>query len=659
MQRDPDVVLASPESRARYARRSAVAALRAVRDEPPPRRRHDARAATRSARSARRRDRSRACCIPARCADVTPSPLDDARRRAPRRRRRRRHARHDEASARRRAARPARPGLARRDVAVVRTLRLPRVVLAMLVGAGLGAAGAALQGATRNGLAEPYLLGVSGGAAVGAVVAVALHAPPAARPGRRVRRRARRDRAHARRRARRGRAGRRARRPHGRRRRRCIRQRGHHGRARERAGQRRARRALVDDGLRQRRELAAGAARRALGRRRHRSCCSPSRARSTCSRSARTPRRDSACASRASRSRCTSPPRCSPPAPSRRRASSASSGCSCRISCASPARARIARSSARAALAGASLVVAADLIARVARPPGRAAARRRHGAHRRALLPHSTAEARVIAFARRERALSRRAHARASTTCRSTRRAVALTAVVGPNGSGKSTLVRALIGQVPLEAGSIDDRRRAGARSRARRTLARRVAVVTQREEPAFPLGVREYVALGRYPHLGLLRGAGDGRHRRDRARGRAHGDRAVPRPRDHRALRRRVAARSSRARARAGRRGARARRAHDLPRRRPRDGRLRAARTARRRRAGRAAREPSAQPRRALRRITWCCCISGRVVAAGAPADVMQGSVLERVYDWPLVVTRDPAVGAPALVPLRARPRG
>lgn len=62
-------------------------------------------------------------------------------------------------------------------VAVVRQLRLPRVLLAALVGAGLGASGAALQGATRNGLAEPYLLGVSGGAAVGAVVAVALHAP--------------------------------------------------------------------------------------------------------------------------------------------------------------------------------------------------------------------------------------------------------------------------------------------------------------------------------------------------------------------------------------------------------------------------------------------------------------------------------------------------
>jgi iron complex transport system permease protein len=68
------------------------------------------------------------------------------------------------------------------QVAVVRQLRLPRVLLAALVGAGLGASGAALQGATRNGLAEPYLLGVSGGAAVGAVIAVALHAPPAIVP---------------------------------------------------------------------------------------------------------------------------------------------------------------------------------------------------------------------------------------------------------------------------------------------------------------------------------------------------------------------------------------------------------------------------------------------------------------------------------------------
>jgi iron complex transport system ATP-binding protein len=43
-----------------------------------------------------------------------------------------------------------------------------------------------------------------------------------------------------------------------------------------------------------------------------------------------------------------------------------------------------------------------------------------------------------------------------------------------------------------------------------------------------------------------------------------------------------------------------------------------------------------------------------GKVAAAGAPSVVMQASTLERVYQWPLVVTRDPAVGAPALLPLR-----
>jgi iron complex transport system permease protein len=58
-------------------------------------------------------------------------------------------------------------------VAIVRALRVPRVAMALLVGAGLGMAGAALQGSLRNALAEPYLLGVSGGAAVGAVIAVA------------------------------------------------------------------------------------------------------------------------------------------------------------------------------------------------------------------------------------------------------------------------------------------------------------------------------------------------------------------------------------------------------------------------------------------------------------------------------------------------------
>jgi iron complex transport system permease protein len=55
---------------------------------------------------------------------------------------------------------------------VVLELRLPRTVLAMIVGAALGLSGAVLQGLLRNPLAEPGLLGVSGGAALGAVVAI-------------------------------------------------------------------------------------------------------------------------------------------------------------------------------------------------------------------------------------------------------------------------------------------------------------------------------------------------------------------------------------------------------------------------------------------------------------------------------------------------------
>src|SRR3954468_5717899 len=50
--------------------------------------------------------------------------------------------------------------------------RLPRTVLALIVGAVLGLSGAVLQGFTRNPLAEPALLGVSSGAALGAIVAI-------------------------------------------------------------------------------------------------------------------------------------------------------------------------------------------------------------------------------------------------------------------------------------------------------------------------------------------------------------------------------------------------------------------------------------------------------------------------------------------------------
>lgn len=56
---------------------------------------------------------------------------------------------------------------------VLWNVRLPRVVLALLVGASLGCAGALMQGVFGNPLAEPGVIGISAGAAVGAVVAIA------------------------------------------------------------------------------------------------------------------------------------------------------------------------------------------------------------------------------------------------------------------------------------------------------------------------------------------------------------------------------------------------------------------------------------------------------------------------------------------------------
>ncbi|MFO0597975.1 MAG: iron ABC transporter permease [Myxococcaceae bacterium] len=62
------------------------------------------------------------------------------------------------------------------DALLFWSLRLPRVVLAALVGAALAASGATLQSLLRNPLADPFVLGVSGGAALGATVALAFGA---------------------------------------------------------------------------------------------------------------------------------------------------------------------------------------------------------------------------------------------------------------------------------------------------------------------------------------------------------------------------------------------------------------------------------------------------------------------------------------------------
>src|SRR5512137_2509303 len=55
---------------------------------------------------------------------------------------------------------------------IVREIRLPRVLLAILVGAALSTSGTALQAMLRNPLAEPYVLGISSGAALGAIIAL-------------------------------------------------------------------------------------------------------------------------------------------------------------------------------------------------------------------------------------------------------------------------------------------------------------------------------------------------------------------------------------------------------------------------------------------------------------------------------------------------------
>lgn len=81
-------------------------------------------------------------------------------------------------------------------------------------------------------------------------------------------------------------------------------------------------------------------------------------------------------------------------------------------------------------------------------------------------------------------------------------------AVIGPNGSGKTTLLRLLLGALRPDAGTIRYLQREVSQW-PRVDLARRIGVVTQREELPFPIRVRELVAMGRYPHLGPWRRAG------------------------------------------------------------------------------------------------------------------------------------------------------
>ncbi len=67
---------------------------------------------------------------------------------------------------------PVTPAWTDATASIVLDLRLPRVLLAAIVGAGLAGSGTVFQGLLRNPLADPYIVGVSGGAAFGATVAI-------------------------------------------------------------------------------------------------------------------------------------------------------------------------------------------------------------------------------------------------------------------------------------------------------------------------------------------------------------------------------------------------------------------------------------------------------------------------------------------------------
>ena len=226
-----------------------------------------------------------------------------------------------------------------------------------------------------------------------------------------------------------------------------------------------------------------------------------------------------------------------------------------------------------------------------------------------------------------------------------------VTAVVGPNGSGKSTLVRALLGLAPVAHGRIllGDREVRGLAARER---ARLVAVVPQREEPAFPLSVQEFVALGRHAHQSPWGGGSLDESSVERALARAGA--AELAARDIGEL-----SGGEWQRVRIARALAQDTRAlvldepttfldigHEMAVFELLDALAR---------EGLAVLLVSHQLNLVARFAASLVLLhEGRVAARGTPAEVMDGPTLERVYDWPLVVTRDPAVGSPSLVPLR-----
>jgi ABC-type cobalamin/Fe3+-siderophores transport system ATPase subunit len=227
-----------------------------------------------------------------------------------------------------------------------------------------------------------------------------------------------------------------------------------------------------------------------------------------------------------------------------------------------------------------------------------------------------------------------------------------LTALAGPNGSGKSSIVRALIRRAQVVGGSarVDG---TDVRDMPHDELARRVAVVPQREDSAFPIRVSDYVALGRYPHLGLWRAPSSGDAEAvDKALSQAGVTTLAERDTD----------------ALSGGEWQRVRIARALAQRAPvlvldepttfldiahemAIFELLASLA----RSGLAVLLVSHQLNLVARFADSIVLLNDGVVAtSGRPTDVMKADRLESIYGWPVVITHDPAVGAPALVPLR-----
>jgi iron complex transport system ATP-binding protein len=234
-----------------------------------------------------------------------------------------------------------------------------------------------------------------------------------------------------------------------------------------------------------------------------------------------------------------------------------------------------------------------------------------------------------------------------------------MVAILGPNGAGKSTLLRLLLGVVEPRHGAAEYQGMAAAEWQPVER-ARRIGVLPQHEEPAFPVSVGELVAMGRYPHLGRWRRPGAG-------------DRAAVRTALERCRIDELAARpfstlsgGERQRARLARALAQEPEALAL------DEPTASLDVAHEMEIWEILREEAARGRAVLLTTHHLNLAAryadrlvllhrGRVAAAGRPADVLVAETVSAVYDWPIRVERledpGPDRGAPQMIPLRPSP--